>query len=167
MWFNHNVNQISGYWKHQSFHSPISEKEPSGLFVLPQTYSHFGLVRLSSLCPCTLWLIDVHDYVFLYKAMVSYSYFIVSIFSSQKCFATVSAVVAEVEENKTFDSERAGLLVKELRKSFNSGRTKSYEWRMLQLNNIARMLDEKERDIIEALYKDLSKPELEAFISEV
>lgn len=76
-------------------------------------------------------------------------------------------MVAEVEENKTFDLERAGLLVEELRKSFNSGRTKSYEWRMLQLNNIARMLDEKEKDIIEALYKDLSKPELEAFISEV
>lgn len=81
--------------------------------------------------------------------------------------ATVSPVVVEVEEKKTFDSESAGLLVKELRKSFNSGRTKSYEWRMLQLSNIARMLDEKEKDIVEALYKDLSKPELETFISEV
>ncbi|KAM5577900.1 hypothetical protein ABKV19_008299 [Rosa sericea] len=38
---------------------------------------------------------------------------------------------------------------------------------MLQLSNIGRMLDEKEKDIIEALYKDLSKPELEAFISEI
>ncbi|KAK9950232.1 hypothetical protein M0R45_005733 [Rubus argutus] len=91
----------------------------------------------------------------------------VSSASSRKCFATVSAVVAEVEENKTFDSERAGLVVKELRKSFNSGRTKSYEWRMLQLNNVARMLDEKEKDIIEALYKDLSKPELETYIAEI
>ncbi|XP_062007406.1 aldehyde dehydrogenase family 3 member H1-like isoform X1 [Rosa rugosa] len=103
-----------------------------------------------------------------HQAFLSFPKLVVSSASfSQKCFATVAPVVAEVEEKKTFDSETAGLLVKELRKSFNSGRTKSYEWRMLQLSNIARMLDEKEKDIIEALYKDLSKPELEAFISEI
>lgn len=35
------------------------------------------------------------------------------------------------------------------------------------MENIAKMLEEKEKEIAEALYKDLSKPEIEAFISEV
>ncbi|XP_050125013.1 aldehyde dehydrogenase family 3 member H1-like isoform X1 [Malus sylvestris] len=91
-----------------------------------------------------------------------------SSYSTKPCSATLSAVTAEVEEAKqTFNPEKAGLLVKELRKSFNSGRTKSYEWRRLQLENIAKMLEEKEKEITEALYKDLSKPEIEAFISEI
>ncbi|XP_009355863.2 aldehyde dehydrogenase family 3 member H1 [Pyrus x bretschneideri] len=91
-----------------------------------------------------------------------------SSYSTKPCSATLSAVTAEVEEAKqTFNPEKAGLLVKELRKSFNSGRTKSYEWRRSQLENIAKMLEEKEKEIAEALYKDLSKPEIEAFISEI
>lgn len=73
----------------------------------------------------------------------------------------------EVEEKQVFDGEKASLLVKELRKNFNSGRTKSYEWRISQLESIAKMLQEKEKDIIDALKKDLSKPAFEAFISEV
>lgn len=73
----------------------------------------------------------------------------------------------EVEEKQVFDGERANLLVKELRKNFNSGRTKSYEWRISQLESIAKMLEEKEKDITEALHKDLAKPPFEAFISEV
>ncbi|BFG30344.1 hypothetical protein CerSpe_166180 [Prunus speciosa] len=90
-----------------------------------------------------------------------------SSYSTKTCFATLSAVTSEVEEKQTFNPDKAGELVKELRNSFNSGRTKSYEWRMLQLENIAKMLEEKEKEITEALYKDLSKPEVEAFISEI
>lgn len=75
--------------------------------------------------------------------------------------------MAEEEEEEIFDVERADLLVKELRKVFNSGKTKSYEWRMLQLKSILKMIEEKEREIIKALYNDLSKPEQEAFIAEV
>lgn len=59
------------------------------------------------------------------------------------------------------------MLVKELRKSFDSGKTRSYEWRISQLEGIAKMLDEKEKEIINALDKDISKPALEAFITEV
>jgi aldehyde dehydrogenase (NAD+) len=76
-------------------------------------------------------------------------------------------VVAEVEEKPKFDVHKTALLVKELRKSFNSGRTRGYEWRVSQLKSIEKMIDEKEKEITEALHKDLSKPELEAFISEV
>ncbi|XP_028770308.1 aldehyde dehydrogenase family 3 member H1 isoform X1 [Neltuma alba] len=87
-------------------------------------------------------------------------------FSPFSCSATLS-VIPEVEEKQVFDGETANLLVKELRKNFNSGRTKSYEWRISQLESIAKMLEEKEEDIIEALQKDLAKPAFEAFISEV
>lgn len=83
--------------------------------------------------------------------------------------STLSPTVARVVEEKIeiFDVEKAALLVKELQDVFNSGRTRSYEWRISQLNSISKMLREKERDITEAIYKDLSKPEIEAFVSEV
>ncbi|KAK7247613.1 hypothetical protein RIF29_42499 [Crotalaria pallida] len=83
-----------------------------------------------------------------------------------RCYATLS-VVPELEEKQIFDGEKAALLVKELRKNFDSGKTKSYEWRVSQLEGIAKMLEEKEKEIAEALYKDLSKPALEAFITEI
>lgn len=66
-----------------------------------------------------------------------------------------------------FDGKEAASLVDELRTNFNTGRTKSYEWRISQLQNIAKMIDEKEKAITEALHQDLSKPELEAFLAEV
>ncbi|CAJ1937753.1 unnamed protein product [Sphenostylis stenocarpa] len=88
------------------------------------------------------------------------------VFSSISCSATLS-VSPEIEEKHIFDGEKANLLVRELRKSFDSGRTKSYDWRVSQLEAIIKMLEEREKDIIEALYKDLAKPQFEAFISEV
>lgn len=88
-----------------------------------------------------------------------------SIILSKSCSATLS-LIAE-EEKEAFDVKRADLLVKDLRKIFHTGKTKSYEWRVSQLKSILKMLEERERDIIKALHKDLSKPEFEAFISEV
>ena len=67
------------------------------------------------------------------------------------------------EVKQTFDVDKAAVLVNELRKTFSSGKTKSYEWRMSQLESISKMIDEKEKEIIEALHKDLSKPELGSF----
>ncbi|EOA16377.1 hypothetical protein CARUB_v10004527mg [Capsella rubella] len=81
------------------------------------------------------------------------------------CYATLSAVVKE--QTSDFNGKEAALLVDELRTNFNTGRTKSYEWRISQLQNISRMLDDKEKCITEALYQDLSKPELEAFLAEI
>jgi len=76
-------------------------------------------------------------------------------------------VLPELEEKPIFDGEKANLLVRDLRKCFDSGRTKSYEWRVSQLEAIIKMLKEREKEITEALYKDLAKPQFEAFISEV
>ncbi|XP_031389348.1 aldehyde dehydrogenase family 3 member H1-like isoform X2 [Punica granatum] len=75
-------------------------------------------------------------------------------------------VMAE-EENRVFGASEASLLIRELRDSFKSGRTKSYDWRVSQLRGIEKMIEEREKDIIQALYMDLSKPELESFFSEI
>ena len=83
------------------------------------------------------------------------------------CSCSAALAVMADEEKKVFDIESAASLVKELRGSFNSGKTKSYEWRITQLKGIGKMIDEREKEILEALRKDLSKPEVEAFMSEV
>ncbi|KAL1346997.1 hypothetical protein HN51_020523 [Arachis hypogaea] len=73
----------------------------------------------------------------------------------------------EAKEKGVFNEEKACLVVKELRKSFDSGKTRSYKWRISQLEAMAKMIEEREKDIIEAVDKDLSKPQLEAYIAEV
>ncbi|GLT97408.1 hypothetical protein SLE2022_149750 [Rubroshorea leprosula] len=86
--------------------------------------------------------------------------------SSFHCLCATTLPVME-EQKRTFDAERAASLVKDLRNNFRSGRTKSYEWRVAQLQSILRMIDENEKMIIEALYEDLGKPELESFTAEI
>ncbi|GAB2287217.1 Aldehyde dehydrogenase 3 member I1, chloroplastic [Dionaea muscipula] len=82
------------------------------------------------------------------------------------CSSAVRSLRAE-EKMEVFDANKAALLVKELRGHFNSGKTKSYEWRVAQLKAISKMVDEREKEILEALQIDLSKPETEAFVSEI
>ncbi|XAR73114.1 Aldehyde dehydrogenase (NAD(+)) [Bertholletia excelsa] len=85
--------------------------------------------------------------------------------SNWSASASVSdLIMAEEELEKKLD---AGGLVKDLRECFNTGKTKSLEWRVAQLKSIAKMLDDKEKDIMAALYQDLSKPQHESFISEI
>ena len=67
----------------------------------------------------------------------------------------------------SFDVNEAVMLVNNLRRQFDSGKSKTYEWRVAQLEGMLRMIDEREKEIIEAINKDLSKPEFEAFIAEV
>lgn len=83
------------------------------------------------------------------------------------CSCSATLAVMEDAKNKVFDVESAASLVKELRGSFNSGKTKSYEWRIAQLQAIEKMIVDREKEIIGALREDLSKPEIEAFMSEV
>ncbi|XP_072981541.1 aldehyde dehydrogenase family 3 member H1 [Typha angustifolia] len=65
------------------------------------------------------------------------------------------------------DAEKAAEMVGGLRRMFESGRTKEYEWRMAQLKSIARLIDEKEKEIMEALREDLGKPEIESYLHEI
>ncbi|TYG78900.1 hypothetical protein ES288_D02G098200v1 [Gossypium darwinii] len=76
-------------------------------------------------------------------------------------------MTSEVENKPVFCTESAKELVKELRASFATGKTKSYEWRLTQLNAMVKMMEEKEPQIVAALHDDLSKPELESSIYEI
>ncbi|XP_043720380.1 aldehyde dehydrogenase family 3 member H1-like [Telopea speciosissima] len=70
-------------------------------------------------------------------------------------------------KKQRFDNDAAASLMKELRTTYASGKTKSYEWRVAQLKGIAMLVSEKENEIVEALYTDLSKPETEAHVTEI
>ncbi|OMP01147.1 Aldehyde dehydrogenase NAD(P)-dependent [Corchorus olitorius] len=71
------------------------------------------------------------------------------------------------ETKQKFDVDSAAILVKDLRRTFNSGKTKSYDWRISQLESISKMIEEKEKDIFKAIKEDLAKPEFEAFAAEI
>ncbi|KAK4429637.1 Aldehyde dehydrogenase [Sesamum alatum] len=55
----------------------------------------------------------------------------------------------------------------ELRSIYASGKTKTFEWRVSQLKAILKITTHHEKEILQALYSDLKKPELEAFLYEV
>ncbi|MCI44849.1 aldehyde dehydrogenase family 3 member I1 chloroplastic-like, partial [Trifolium medium] len=67
---------------------------------------------------------------------------------------------------KVFDSEEALATVKDLRTTFDSGKTRNYEWRVSQLKALLELTEQKEQEIVKALYSDLSKSEAESFIQE-
>lgn len=77
------------------------------------------------------------------------------------------SLMAEEKVESRFDGDKAATLVKELRVQFYSGKTKSYDWRVAQLEGISRMVDEREKEIIEALHTDLAKPKFEAYVAEI
>ncbi|KAL0369269.1 UNVERIFIED_CONTAM: Aldehyde dehydrogenase [Sesamum calycinum] len=58
-------------------------------------------------------------------------------------------------------------VVKELRSTYSSGKTKTHEWRASQLKAIIRIVTHHEDEIVEALRSDLKKPELESFVHEI
>ncbi|XP_042746898.1 aldehyde dehydrogenase family 3 member B1-like, partial [Lagopus leucura] len=58
-------------------------------------------------------------------------------------------------------------LVSQLRAAWLSGRTRSLEYRMAQLEALGRFLEEKKQDILEAAALDMRKPPFEAEFSEV
>lgn len=47
------------------------------------------------------------------------------------------------------------------------GQLMSYEWRISQLNNLHKIAEFHEKEIVEALRSDISKPEFESFVHEV
>uniref|UniRef100_A0A9I9CZ22 Aldehyde dehydrogenase n=1 Tax=Cucumis melo TaxID=3656 RepID=A0A9I9CZ22_CUCME len=71
-----------------------------------------------------------------------------------------------MSETKFFDAAAATELVKELRAIFISGNTRSYEWRVSQLESLLKLCVDHEEDICDALRSDLSKPALESIIHE-
>lgn len=57
-------------------------------------------------------------------------------------------------------------VVSSLRKTFNSGRTRSIEWRHDQLRALSRFVRERQDQIFEALRADLGKAPMEALLAE-
>ncbi|KAJ1380149.1 Aldehyde/histidinol dehydrogenase [Sesbania bispinosa] len=73
----------------------------------------------------------------------------------------------ESQKKMVFDAETASSLVKELRSSFASGTTRSYEWRVSQVKALLKMVTENEEQIIDALRSDLERPPLETVVYEI
>lgn len=58
-------------------------------------------------------------------------------------------------------------VVNELRNTFNSGKTKSVNYRIKQLKALLNLLDENTDLIVEALHKDLQKSKIESILMEI
>ena len=58
-------------------------------------------------------------------------------------------------------------LVEHLRATYDSGRTRPFEWREAQLDAIVRMLTEGSDELVAALAEDLGRPELEGWSADV
>ena len=61
----------------------------------------------------------------------------------------------------------APVLNKQLRATFESGRTRPLAWRRAQLAGMLRMLDEREDELVAALQADLGRPPFEAFVADI
>ncbi|KAL9144669.1 hypothetical protein ABFS82_14G310800 [Erythranthe guttata] len=57
--------------------------------------------------------------------------------------------------------------VKELRNTYSSGKTKSYEWRISQLEALLKIVTHHENEIVEAVHSDLCKPQTETSFQEI
>ncbi len=57
--------------------------------------------------------------------------------------------------------------VARLRKTFATGRTRSYEWRKQQLQQLTKLVEENEPAIAAALAEDLDRNQVEAFIADI
>ncbi|MCH9817233.1 MAG: aldehyde dehydrogenase family protein [Actinomycetia bacterium] len=54
-----------------------------------------------------------------------------------------------------------------LRRTFDSGKTRSYEWRISQLEALLRMLDDQETRFVDALAGDMHRSEVEAITADL
>jgi aldehyde dehydrogenase (NAD+) len=61
----------------------------------------------------------------------------------------------------------AEVLNKTLRTTFESGRTRPLAWRKEQLAGLRRMLEENDRQLVDALAADLGRPSMEAFAADI
>lgn len=55
----------------------------------------------------------------------------------------------------------------DLQATFRSGKTRSYEWRLQQLKQIVKLIDENEEALIEALHQDSGKAKFTALAGEI
>lgn len=65
------------------------------------------------------------------------------------------------------DQQNLGNLFQKQKAFFQSGGTRSYESRVRQLNLLEELILKNEKAIVQSLYEDLRKPEVESFTSEI
>jgi aldehyde dehydrogenase (NAD+) len=65
------------------------------------------------------------------------------------------------------ESEQLAKLVTRLKKTFLTGKTRTIEWRLEQLQALKRMISENEVPCKEALAKDLGRGDFESFALEL
>lgn len=58
-------------------------------------------------------------------------------------------------------------VVQKARNAFSSGKTRDLNFRIKQLENLLRLYDENEAELLNAVYKDLRKPKYEAKLVEI
>jgi aldehyde dehydrogenase (NAD+) len=65
------------------------------------------------------------------------------------------------------DTSASTFDLSEVRHVFGTGRTRSVQWRLSQLEAIERLCDEREADIAAALHADLGRPAVEAWLGDI
>lgn len=75
-------------------------------------------------------------------------------------------MTAQITSDQATDGGAAGVLA-DMRRVFNTGRTRSLQWRSEQLRAIEKMCDESEPEIAEALARDLGRSSFEAWLGDV
>ena len=81
--------------------------------------------------------------------------------------AYLSDYTREVSASDDSGLAYIGEAVEGAREVFNSGRTRSLEWREQQLAGLQRMLGKHGQEIAEAVHRDVGKPVMDAFMSDV
>ncbi len=64
-------------------------------------------------------------------------------------------------------SVNANANIDELKRTFSTGKTKAYQWRIEQLKALKQMLEENSKEITTSLHSDLGKSDTEAWLSEI
>ncbi|GJQ80098.1 putative aldehyde dehydrogenase [Trypoxylus dichotomus] len=82
----------------------------------------------------------------------------------QESDSTISTVVNIETATYKITSEKC---VETARKAFETGRTKSLEFRRKQLESLERMYEETQEEMVQALQRDLKKPRQECFMTEI
>ncbi|MFV0495143.1 aldehyde dehydrogenase family protein [Mycobacterium sp.] len=80
---------------------------------------------------------------------------------------TTRSPAASAQPHVSADMSGVADTVARLRRTFRSGRTRSYEWRREQLLALARLMEENESIIAAALREDLDRNDTETFIADV
>jgi len=75
-------------------------------------------------------------------------------------------MTVQITSDQATEGGATGVLA-DVRRVFNSGRTRPLSWRSEQLRAIERMCDEREPEIAEAIGKDLGRPAFEAWLGDV